>query len=367
MSLVTGLTAFAQAVAADIKAIGLAVAVKLSPNRTYTDTATSGDAAQEKLSLFIQPTGDTTRVSTGSQVEVTYNSNNKILVGGYAVGRKTTMLVGGAGAKDKIVVDMNQTNVSGAGLIDKVLSYEAVISSIAANTFLKGYAAYYVPNLSQVPNIGNIATFYAFSCDHVDAIIQHAGTIINPVGAQYAPTFHLGLRPGRYYSAPYNVLAATQYAANTIYLSNVYVPHRAGIIELGFTVTAAGTATKARMGLYQVANGAIIARARTSEIDVTAPGNKSGAIRVKADSGTYFIALILNGTCTINGESIEGASGPAATLSAMWGSASPTDAGAAIKTWLAGYPYGELPSDPLPFTNLTSSTTVTNPHLWFRV
>lgn len=185
-------------------------------------------------------------------------------------------------------------------------------------------------------------------------------------GAPLNPAWHAGLRSGRYYSGPYSTTAGSALAVDTIYWQPVLVPEVATVVEIGVNVTATGTATLARLGLYRLAAGTLTAMALPAEFSVTSTGLKAQTVSVPVTPGMYFIGVIVNGTVSITCDSATGPSGPNGVLLALHGSSDPTvSAGTAIGL-ITSQTYGALPTPSLALSSTTYSGTIL-PHLWYRV
>ena len=186
-------------------------------------------------------------------------------------------------------------------------------------------------------------------------------------GAYFSPSWHAGLRSGRYYSAPYASVAATAVAADTIYWSVVEIPEAATIVELGFTVTTTGTATLANVGLYKVAAGNLTAMSLPSAISVSSTGDKTATISTPVTPGMYMIGIVFNGTSTINTQTVTGPGGAAAFLSAVHGNSTSSESATAVLRGLStAYPYAALPGATYALSNAVYGNTLL-PHLWYRV
>lgn len=267
---------------------------------TRTDTATSGTGSTSALNVTVAPTANSTRVTLGKKVEISYSSSFNITTGGYLVAGQDVLNTSGTGTIDKLVGRMVQLNLTG-GNIAAAVGVEAVLSTIAVGTTVSGLAFYYVPSMAGVPNIANVLQMAAFQNDDPRAYILNRGKLLDGDLIEFAPPYHIGLLAGRYYSAPAKSMASpTPVAANTIYVTFVNIPSRATITKLGFNVTA-GSAGNAIIGLYKVkASTLTTIVAQTSSISTATTGAKEGTISAEVNAGTYALVGIFSGTPTIN-------------------------------------------------------------------
>jgi hypothetical protein len=184
--------------------------------------------------------------------------------------------------------------------------------------------------------------------------------------AALAPAWHAGLRSGRYYGGPATTIGSTAVVADIMYWQAVLVPVDTTIVELGCSVTATGTATLARLGLYRYAAGELIPIELPAEFAVTSTGAKPQTVAVDVEPGMYFLAVLLNGTASIATLPVAGPSGPAGVIGAAHGYNSATEGGSANVGLTTSRAYGALPSSPIPLTDAVYGGIIV-PHLWYRV
>lgn len=327
---------------------------------TQSDSViTSGTTAYSKMDVDYTPSGSSTAVVISHRAQVNYSGTSSIASGGWLTASQHVLNIGNAGTIDKLVGSMSQLNVAGStGTITSALGYEAVVSTIPAGRVIQAYAGYYFPNLSGVPNIGNITSVAAFANDYPAAVVRSAGPFLNAAGAELTPSYHIGLIAGRYYSTPSSALSTAAMVANVAYVIPVFVPHRTTITKLGVEVTNARISTSIRLGLYRVRGVGLppVLVVDGGVVSSNSTGVKEVTVSVTVDSGSYFIAAVSNGTPSIRHHAIQ------AHHTMMYGSDSPS-----AVNGVAYYPYayGTLPSV------LPSAPTIAGqnaePHLWFRI
>ncbi len=181
-----------------------------------------------------------------------------------------------------------------------------------------------------------------------------------------SPPLHAGLRSGRYYGVPAAVINNAALAGDTIYWTPVFVPERTTIVELGCNVVTTGTATLARLGMYRLGAGTLTAVALPTEFSVSTTGAKAATISAPVEPGTYFIAIVLNGSITISTAQVNGTAGPAGIYGGMHGAATPTAAGSADVGLTTSYTYAALPSPTYALSNTVYGGIVI-PHLTYRI
>lgn len=337
-----------------------ALNLKLNTASTFTNTLTSGTNASITQDVAVTPTANTTQVPIGHRVQLNYNSGFNVTTGGYMLGFESVLNTQGTGTHDKMVGNLSQLNLTG-GNVTSALGFEAEIASIAAGTLVGGFAGFYFPNLAGVANIGNVSQMAALQNDHSEAVIRSAGPFQTQKLVEVAPPYSIGLVANRYYSAPYDTIAAAAISTNVIYLVPVYVPQRTTVTKLGFQVTtAATTGGLARLGIYRAQNGQpteLIIDAGT--VATTSLGAKEITINTRLDSGTYFIAANFNIACSINFHS-----GNAVQRAAMYGQSSPTTTGGGLEN--ATYIASGFAAFPSQGVTPVFAVTQAEPHLWFR-
>lgn len=342
------------------KPVSIAVAAAISSvsdrfeTNNYTDTGTNGTVSKSTTNTTVSPTGNTSRVVFGKKVEVNYSSSYNITTGGYICATESVVNTAGSGSIDKIVGHMVQHNLTG-GQVSAAVGVESVLSVVGPTTNVAGWAAFYCPNMENVSNIGRVNKLAAFQNDHTNAHILNRGRYLDGDEVEFAPPYHTGLVPGRYYTAPVKSMTANVVAANVVYVTYVHIPARTTISKLGFNVTVAA-AGNARLGLYKI-NGAAITTlvAQTGEISTATTGTKGGVVNTAINAGTYALVAVFSATPTVSWHEI--------SSHALIGASSPT--GFSEAAYISGFPYNTLPNS----VNIlpTFSANTIEPHLWFQI
>lgn len=318
-----------------------------------TDMGTSGVRNVNVISQTVSPSGASTRQVFLNQFKLTYNSSQNMLSGGYLNPSLAVLETAGTGTHDKLVGNMVLMNLTG-GNITSTLGYEFTLPTIGATTQIGSLAAYYVPNLNSVTNIGNVLQGYAFANDQATWHIKNSGRYLNAALRELSPPNNPGLVSSRYYStAPASGTAAA--TPNVAYFIPVYVPERTTITKLGFNVSTAATG-KARIGLYNAANGApttLIVQGGV-ELDTSTTGDKEVTISQQVDSGLYFESILFSGTPTIATHTIP----PERAI--QYGSSTSS---AAVEVGYIPFAYASLPASA---GSLSYQAQPSEPHVWFR-
>lgn len=334
------------------------------PNKAYAESnaLTSGTNAGRTVDLNVSPSANSTQVAFAERVQVNYTSSYNQTVGGYiSAGQDVVNTASGSGAHDKIVGRLCQINLLG-GNVTAVLGYESEIASIGAATLVGGYAAFFVPNLSGVPNIGNISQFGSFICQHVNSYSMNYGKTLNVNQKELAPAHHPGLVTGRYYSAPHDNLTTQAMSANIAYPVPIYVPERRASITLGFNVTVGNG--NANISLWIPGNGTFATLVgQSGSFSVATAGDKEQTISGTnpIDPGLYFAVVVFSGTPTITWHSM-------LATERVWQYGAPTSATTGSNHTCAAYApftFGTFPSTNA--TALTYQNIQIEPHIWFRV
>lgn len=85
--------------------------------------------------------------------------------------------------------------------------------------------------------------------------------------------------------------------ADTLYVFPLHAKNKCEFKNLVINISATGTATLARVGLYHSTSGGDIGKIITqAEFDASTTGGKSSAITQTVNPGDYWVALLANGT-----------------------------------------------------------------------
>lgn len=327
---------------------------KLSIASTFANALISGTNSSSTMDVSVAPTANSTQVSIGRRIQMSFSSAFNVLTGGYIVAAQDVISTAGSGTHDKIVARMSQVNMTG-GNVAAAVGNEAVFSQIGATTQVAGAAGFLFANHRGVANIGNVSTLAAFSNQDPVAIMVSAGPYLNSDLREIAPSRSAGLVTGRYYSAPLKSMTTNVVATGAIYVTYVYVPRRCTLAALGFNVTT-GAAGNGRLGLYKVANNTLTTLVvQTGDISTASTGVKEGSVSVQIDSGVYALVAEFSGTPTIGWHEIN--------THDMIGASSPT--GFSEQAYITPFAYGALPATANILPTFAANTI--EPHLWFRV
>lgn len=339
-----------------------AVDAKLASSTT-TKTVVTGSVIGQSSDMYVQPTGNTSATYFARRDQLTWNTNNNLTVGGWITANESVLNINGTGTIDKVVTNMSQVNLSNSVTVTSALGYEAVLSAISASTTVTSFCGFYFPNLRNVPNIGRVTNMAAFVNDDSVAHCRTRGPFYNATLQEFAPPFHPGIAPGRYYTAPYWYLGQGAAGAGVAYCVPVHIPHRITMGTMGFEVLTAVGGANARLGLFTAENGKIQNRVwQSGEISCGTTGVKEVAVSTVVDAGTYWMTITTNTSVGINFHVPIAADVRASIFGAP---AHNTVEGALHRSAVVTFSYGSYPSTVgvVP----TYSSGEAEPHVWYRV
>lgn len=331
-------------------------------NRVYSSRSSSGTSSIESVTVTINPLlNNTTAQFIGSRIEVLFDSANNWASGGYPMVAEDVFNTQGTGTIDKMVGRLVQFNLTNPH-VKAALCFEGVCSMVSETTTVDVLAGFFWPNLTIVPNIDRIKRRAAFINQDPESVIQSYGPYQNANLVELAPPAHPGTLTGKYFTAPYDTLAAAALPADRLYFLPVFIPHRKVIKKLGFNVTTAGAAgSKAKIGLWRALEGLPVAlEASVVDIDVSTVGLKDVDINVRLNPGTYFIGVVSSAAI-----SITYASGGLAHQAQQFGQDDPLATGASLIS--GGYAPVAFADDLQPvYYGFTYTKATNRPHLWLR-
>lgn len=334
----------------------------VNPVMTGADSGTSGVGKVSGITVTTNPATPSTRVVYGHSSEVNYTSSQPVNTGGWLTGGVDTVQVAGSGSVDKIATSMAVTNHVGTGVVNSALGYEAVVSFVGPSSTINKYAAFYVPNLSGVPNINRVTQFGGFINDYTESFNKVLSPFYNSTMQEFAPPYHPGLVAGRYYSAPHRYIGDNAALANILYLVPIQIPHRTTISKIGFNQVTATTGN-ARLAIYTAEQGRVQKRIwESAQIPLTGTGDKEQTVNVRVDAGTYWLCYIGSANASIKFHSPDAFQERAQ----LYGSASSTSSDTTLsRTCYMSTPYAAFPEQIAIVP--TYVTAAEEPHLWFRV
>ena len=333
-------------------------------------TSTSGENDPNSIVHTVDPPSDSTAVEYSFRSTIDYASDSNILAGGYVVPTGSVIRVSGDGDLNKAVGYELQYQISGASTVTAGVGYEFVVSEVNAGAS-GTLPAFYVANMSAVPNIGNL-TVRGFQFDHPNESLTN-GPIRSSYGYESAITYganagELSPAPGLGYAdnAYYSPFGMSDESNSTLLTPFVYVvpfvvsetwqPNRIGI---KVAAAAAGTAI---LGIYNVRNGvpANLIKQGTGTADLSTTGDKELVLSdCTLYPGTYCLAAQSSVNVTL-------AFGTITSLSALYGNASSTfSTGAVSNALFQSTAYtGTLPAGFSASGRTATSNTL--PYIWLR-
>ena len=167
---------------------------------------------------------------------------------------------------------------------------------------------------------------------------------------------------GRYYPASLGTATSTT-SINTPYLAPFFVPNVEGVTvnEIGIEVTATGTGTYARAGIFKahpVTGKPDLLVGDSGLIDITATGFRSvSGLSIYLPQGWYYSALMRETTSTVRSHNTD-PYGPLGFTAPLISMSSSTQIRAYITGWPSGMtPSTGWPSRVTPLTGVVGSTT----------
>lgn len=334
-------------------------------NRTYTNVATSGTKTEEEVTVNVNPPGNSTAVVLGARFTTMCETTHNLTTGSSVGAIQSVVSVGGTGFIDKVVGILSHINFGGTGRKQSALCFEAGFPAIPADSDIGSVCGFYFPNLEGIPNINRIGVIAAFANQHKKALIQNAGVYVDGLLRQFAPPYHPGLVPGRYYTSPYFWLGfGINTQPGTAYLTLVHVPMRTVITKLGMLTNSAGSGRKVRLGMFVAYQGGVgPMQGQTAELNADANGIVEGTVNFEVDPGMYWLAINTSVAMAIGSHNVNGEDG---MMGSLFGQSDPTikegntQRSAAINMGS----FGPFPANP----NIVPTFLTANaqPHIWFR-
>lgn len=337
-------------------------------SNTYTVTAISGTVAAEAVDVNVVPSANSTAVVFARRDQVNFNTNRNILSGGWLTAHQSVVNLGAsAGTVDKVVADFAQVNIDGTAQVNTVLMYEVSVARVNAAANITGVVGFYFPNLRAVANIGRIGTLAAFASDDPVAICRIAGPFFNRTLQEFAPPYHPGLVPGRYYSAPYRLIGDAATTAGFAACIPVHIPHTCKISEMGFIVSTAIASSQAVMALYTSEKGKVQNRIWQSAtaISTASTGTKTQAPNVEVSPGTYWLLLLTSANLTVKFHQPQGSDGRMVMMGQPAADTQDNNLNRVAYLPMGGFAVGAFPAQ---IASVPSFLNQDNePHVWFRV
>lgn len=336
--------------------------------KAYTapnDTTPTGVRASNSSQVTVAPTAASTAVVFARRDTVKWNATVNLNTGGWLTGHESVADIGGTGTVGKVVTNMSQTNVAINGTVSVVLGYEPEIASMAANSTVTSFCGFYFPNLRNVPNISRVTAMAAFVNDDAEAICRTQGPFLNATLQEFAPAYHIGLIPNRYYSSPHRYVGASGTVVGIAHLVPIHIPHRTTVKKVGFYTWTASAGAKAVMAIYTAENGRVQNRVwQSGEMDASAVGEHEFDVNVRLDAGTYWIGAAFNQGFQVAYHSPSSIDNRVAMFGSVAGN---TSDGSTSRAASITYPYNVGGFPPQVGVTPAFASQDNEPHLWFRV
>ncbi len=216
-----------------------------------------------------------------------WRTDNNLVAPGWITGHESVVSLTGGGNVFKVVGAMSQfNNLLTGGTATNVLGYEAVVSYMDPASHVTNYSGFYVPNVSVVPNIGNISNFSAFQSDYTEAKNSFLHPTYGGARQDLSPGARMKMLPGLYHSSSFAAIAPTTLPINTLGMCPIYVNDRTTFTRVGFTVTTAVASSSCEVALYY--GSGLLAFTQVADfgtISTTTTGDKEITINQRLDSG----------------------------------------------------------------------------------
>lgn len=338
----------------------------VTPIQSLTDSGVSGTEVKSGIRLTVDPPSDSVKTVFANSSELTYTSSSNLLAGAWLSGTQSVVNVTGTGDVGKIAGNMSVVNNVGTGShVEYALGYEAVVTFMQPSSTIDTYAAYYIPNMTAVPNIGNVAKFGGFVNHYSESFNQSFAPSYNANMQEIVPPYHPGLIPGRYYSRPHRFVVDDTSVVGLTYCIPIYIPHRQVISTVGFRKNSNVASSNARVAIYNSLKGTIANRVwQSGEISTSAGGGQDHevSVGVRLEAGTYWLLFSTSHALPMKyhaGDSLN-------DCTRLYGSESSTQADVNIdKIAYITRAHGAYPDaiDAYP----TFAQAQGEPHVWFRV
>lgn len=281
-------------------------------NKTKTSTATSGAEYLDELTVNITPASSSSCQVTGRRVTINYSSNANSVSPGWIEALFKILNVTGTGAKDKVVADRCQINVTG-GNVNTILCYEIGMNTIAAGTLVQNLVGFLLPDLSGIANINNVVNIFSggslhYKSKHINCGIYEKWLDVQTgearvIWQEIGPS-HAGFVAGRFY-LPFGAFGSptgVPIGANVVYTANIKIPARTTITGMTINYLVGIAASNARIALYYVSNGVPTKRIFESGNKSTATvggGTITHTQTLVLESGIYCAQIICSAGITL--------------------------------------------------------------------
>ncbi|UZZ08959.1 hypothetical protein NDO41_16310 [Ectopseudomonas mendocina] len=283
---------------------------------TVTVTATSGASAPWKRRMNIDPSSPSTLQADGYEVRTVYNSgggNQPVNPGGWVGAVKANVEFSNNSVVDKSVTNSAFATLVGNSQVDKLLLYEGIINFMGSTANINQACVFYVPNMSVVPNIERIATFYSFGCDYANAHMKNVGrylkamkTDTGSVLREVASAPHPGLRSGRTYGPASNDPSVARIdntaIGGVLYAVPIFVPHRCTVSAVGVRLNTAVTSQNLKLAIYHSNNAGKLGLKiyESGNISLGTSGDKQvTGLSLTLEAGMHFLCVLTSADASL--------------------------------------------------------------------
>lgn len=277
---------------------------------------TAGAYAPRTLRINVDPSAASTLQSDGWEVRTVYNSkggNFPVNPGGWLNSMKANLEFSNNSKVDKAVANAAYAALAGNAQVDKLLGYEFILNFMGASANVNQLAAFYVPNLSVVANIGRVNTLYAFASDFVNGHFKSVGrylkamrTVDGSILREVASAPHPGLRSGRTYGPAGNDPSAARIDNTTsggvLYCVPIFVPHRCTVDTLGVRLSTAVALQNLKLALYHSNNAGKLGIKiyETGNISMGTSGDKQRTgLSIVLEAGMHFLCVLTSADASL--------------------------------------------------------------------
>lgn len=277
---------------------------------------TAGAYAPRTLRINVDPSAASTLQSNGWEVRTVYNSkggNFPVSPGGWLSSMKANLEFSNNSNVDKAAANTAFAALAGNAQVDKLLGYEFVLNFMGASANVNQLAAFYVPNLSVVANIGRVNTLYAFASDFVNGHFKSVGrylkamrTVDGSILREVASAPHPGLRSGRTYGPAGNDPSVARIdntaSGGVLYCVPIFVPHRCTVNTLGVRLNTAVASQNLKLALYHSNNAGKLGIKiyETGNISMGTSGDKQvTGLNIVLEAGMHFLCVLTSADASL--------------------------------------------------------------------
>lgn len=328
---------------------------------TDFDSEVSDSIAKRQLIVTVDPSDTSDRKLAARRDEVTYVSAFNMEATSFLNAHTAAIGVNSLGDVDTAVGYNSVYSLTSSANITSAYGYQVNVEQISSDNSVDTLYGYVFPDMTGVPNQGNISSKIAFANFDPQASIVNYGSTYNSIGQEIVPPNHPGIIPGWYYTTDYSLTVTKSLTLDNLYFAPVYIPYKSTIHALYTKITTPGSVgALVQLSLYKVVNGVVSGVLAYGEASAEAAGSVEVILDVEVPAGTYLVGINCNQSVSIIG-------GIPVIGQSKFGNESLPDVGetyAPVVYAPFDVTYGDTPSLD---TGLLSSSDEAWPLVWYRV